>query len=160
MKSHLRVLFTFILSFQLCWSPLHVYSQESSATGSQDYAGEKIDNPYLSTQSTSKTLEEQKAECLEISSKIWDESLNRCINKQESVEEREKFKECEAMTGLTERNACLEELRKKQMGDMKEEINIISPVVHGFSERRVNVSGPFSADAFFGKTMFKNFKEH
>ncbi|MDC0254791.1 hypothetical protein OAK75_07830 [Bacteriovoracales bacterium] len=121
MKSHLRVLFTFILSFQLCWSPLNVYSQESSATGSQDYAGETIDNPYLSTQSTSKTLEEQKSECLEISSKIWDESLNRCINKQGSVDEREKFKECEAITDLTERNTCLEELRKKQIGDMKEE---------------------------------------
>ena len=47
------------------------------------------------------------------------------------------------------------------MGDSgligKEEIHIISPVVHSFSERRVNISGPFSADAFFGKKMYKNF---
>ncbi|MEE2743351.1 MAG: hypothetical protein VYD54_05550, partial [Bdellovibrionota bacterium] len=121
MKSHLRILLTFILSFQLCWSPLIAYSQETSATGSKDYAGESTDNPYMSTQVKTKTLEEQKAECFESSSKIWDESLNRCINKQGSVDEREKFKECEAITDLTERNTCLEELRKKQMGDMKEE---------------------------------------
>ena len=121
----------FLLSFQLIWlsTPINIsYSQEydpntptNTGTGSQTYDGQTITNPYSTTNTAIKTLDEQKSECLESSTKIWNESLNRCMDKQESVEIRQKFLECEKITDLTERNSCLEKLRKEQVGDMKEE---------------------------------------
>jgi len=39
----------------------------------------------------------------------------------------------------------------------QEEIEIIEPVIRNFSNKNFNVSGPFSSDAFFGKSLFKNY---
>ena len=47
------------------------------------------------------------------------------------------------------------------MGDCgligKEEIQIIKPSVQSFVNKGFNVSGPFSSDAFFGKSLFQNY---
>ncbi len=126
----LNTIKVFFLSFQLVWFSSSIsisYSQEydpntsKTGTGTQTYEGQNFTNPYSTTNTASKTLDEQKQECLESNTKIWNESLNRCMDKQESVDMRKKFLECEKIADLTERNSCLENLRKEQIGDMKEE---------------------------------------
>ena len=120
----------FLLAFQLIFLSTPItfsYAQEydsntsNTGTGTQTYDGQTITNPYSTTNIETKSLDEQKADCLESNSKVWNESLNRCMDKQESVDMRKKFLECEKITDLTERNTCLEKLRKEQIGDMKEE---------------------------------------
>ena len=120
----------YLLTFQLISLSMPfplLYAQEfdtntpSTATGSQTYDGQTTSTPYLSPSTASKSLDEQKKECLESNTKTWNESLNRCMDKQQSVDMREKFQNCESITDLAERNACLENLRKEQVGDMKEE---------------------------------------
>ena len=126
----LNTIKVFFLSFQLIWfsSPINIsYSQEydpnisKTGTGTQTYDGQNFTNPYSTTNTASKTLDEQKQECLESNTKIWNESLNRCMDKQESVDMRKKFLECEKIADPAERNSCLENLRKEQIGEMKEE---------------------------------------
>jgi len=39
----------------------------------------------------------------------------------------------------------------------KEEEGVIKPTIQKFIEKDFNVSGPFSSDAFFGKSLFKNY---